>query len=174
MTTVINRFFAQMSALSVALALASSVAATHADTAERGIALRELGIPPATDLNGIIKLGCDHVLKITKAVSPTKSVRQHGNLFRAYVYRGMKLTTETDQATAVFGAYLPTSAFIAWGIPVRGSRGTIMYADVEAALGPTEARGTEKAEFYSADDERAILTVLLDGEKVTQFNWSCR
>ena len=154
-------------------AFVTSISVTEAVAEEHGIALKELGIAPISNMSGMIKLGCRDVLKIAARRSPTRSVRQNGNLFRKYEYRGLDLTTETDQATVVFAASLPASAFGAWGLTTPNAPSGVSLADLEQRFGPSKADGSAKAMFSAPDDDRAILFVHLDDQQITQLEWSC-
>jgi hypothetical protein len=147
---------------------------TGAAAAEHGIALKELSIAPISNMSGLINLGCREALKVTGKVRAKRSAQKNGRLFRHYEYRGMRVVTETGDATQVFGATIPVSALAAWGLaPDDQSRRPMSLADVERKFGKPSRRDEDKAWFGSDDDERAILLVRLDGARLTEFHWSC-
>jgi hypothetical protein len=141
-----------------------------AQTKEPGAALRRFGIAPITDVDRLVALGCRDVMMMAKSIKPYDKARTKDRLFRYYRYRGLDLTTEADEAEAIFGTDLLAAGFLDWAVFDRAAPST---DDVVRKYGAPTREEAGVLWYYSEENERATLQIYVVGGKVTRINWVC-
>jgi hypothetical protein len=141
----------------------------HAASADFGAALRELAIPPVTNVARLIDLGCRDVLAVTRRVAPFHEDKQDERVIRYYKFRGIDIITKKREFEVVIDVTIPRSSLAVWGVI---SQESTSLAAVERKFGKARMKGDE-AVYLSDHDERAIVTVRLDRSLIVRFEWLC-
>jgi hypothetical protein len=155
----------------IAMALvALSLGHAAAQTKELGVALRRFGIAPITDVNRLVYLGCLGARKITKSLKALKKTKAEDGTYRSYEYGGFRFITIADQVEVEFSSTLSPGGFVRWGVFDSAEPSA---DEVTRRYGAPAKEEGGALWYYSDEDERATVRILIADDKVTRVDWSC-